>query len=192
MVELLNTTAETHNDLMVEARMLTCGGQVEWKSMVFEYSGPQSIKPLYSIRDVVRHFSADSGAFLQLRLLQGPNQVVSENLYWFPDSTGQYSGLQRMAQAPISLQVQRIGKDTLKVTLADPPGAPLAFFNRISVVNQATGERLLPVFYSDNYISVLPGTSKSLYLDVSQLASLSGTAVRIHGWNVPPSMYRIQ
>lgn len=192
MVELLNTTAETHNDLMVEARMLSCGGQVEWKSMVFEYSGPQSIKPLYSIRDVVRHFSADSGAFLQLRLLQGPNQVVSENLYWFPDSTGRYSGLQRMAEAPISLQVQRIGKDTLKVTLADPPGAPLAFFNRISVVNQATGERLLPVFYSDNYISVLPGTSKCLYLDVSQLASLSGTAVRIHGWNVPPSMYRIQ
>lgn len=33
-------------------------------------------------------------------------------------------------------------------------GAPVAFFNRLALLNPVARKRILPVFYADNYVSV--------------------------------------
>jgi hypothetical protein len=48
-----------------------------------------------------------------------------------------------------------------------------------------SGERVLPVFYSDNYISLAPGESRAVTVDAA-LADLKGDTplVVVDGWNI--------
>jgi hypothetical protein len=41
----------------------------------------------------------------------------------------------------------------------------------------------LPAFYSDNYISVLPGENKKIEIDYTPAAN-ENAAVEVKGWNV--------
>jgi hypothetical protein len=42
---------------------------------------------------------------------------------------------------------------------------------------------LLPVFYSDNYISVLPGEQKAITMDYDMKQYAQTPSVSISGWN---------
>jgi hypothetical protein len=49
---------------------------------------------------------------------------------------------------------------------------------------KSTGDRVLPVYYSDNYVSLLPSESKVITIEAST-SSLAGDAlVVVDGWNV--------
>lgn len=60
---------------------------------------------------------------------------------------------------------------------------PIAFFNRISLVNTETGKGILPILYSDNYISLLPSGEK--IITISYTPSVHDPeAVEVAGWNM--------
>ena len=48
-----------------------------------------------------------------------------------------------------------------------------------------TGERVLPVFYQDNYISLVPGETRTITLE-ADTKELHGEAaqIQVDGWNV--------
>jgi mannosylglycoprotein endo-beta-mannosidase len=71
----------------------------------------------------------------------------------------------------------------VEVTLNNEGNAALAFFNRLSLVNADTKQRILPAFYSDNYVTVLPGQTKKVIIDHNPGAD-KNLAVTIGGWNV--------
>jgi beta-mannosidase len=50
---------------------------------------------------------------------------------------------------------------------------------------KSSGDRVLPVFYSDNYISLAPGESRTVTIDAA-LADLKGDTplVVVDGWNI--------
>jgi hypothetical protein len=50
---------------------------------------------------------------------------------------------------------------------------------------KSSGERVLPVFYSDNYISLAPGEARTITVDAA-LADLKGDTPLfvVDGWNV--------
>ena len=51
-----------------------------------------------------------------------------------------------------------------------------------------SGKRVLPVYYSDNYISLLPGETKTLSIEAAS-ADLEGDAplLAVDGWNITVS-----
>jgi hypothetical protein len=79
-------------------------------------------------------------------------------------------------------------KTHFTVTLRNPAGGPVAFFNRVSLVDAKTKQRLLPVFYSDNYFSVLPGESKTIIVDYTPQKGET-PMVSVRGWNVEEQYY---
>ena len=72
----------------------------------------------------------------------------------------------------------------IELTLTAAEEFPVAFFNRISLIDANTGERLLPTFFSDNYVSVTPGGEKKITLSYDQLKN-TDAKIEIEGWNVP-------
>lgn len=70
----------------------------------------------------------------------------------------------------------------MEVTITNSKGNTLAFFNRIALVDSKTGERILPAFYSDNYISVAPGYSKTITVEYTSQDGVS-PKVEVLGWN---------
>jgi hypothetical protein len=88
----------------------------------------------------------------------------------------------------------RLGMD---VTLTNP-GKNMALMAHLQLRRKSTGDRVLPVFYSDNYVSLAPGESRTVHIDAA-LADLKGDTspqrasspgapdtplVVVDGWNV--------
>ena len=111
-------------------------------------------------------------------------ETATENIYWLPDANGQYSGLQQMPAARVTITAKKAGADSIAVTVSNPAGGPVAFFNRLSLVNAADKQRILPVFYSDNYVTVLPGDTKTIFISGAAVAAHAGAQVEVYGHNV--------
>lgn len=210
MVMIVNNTFRTQRDLMMQVRVYDMDGKDHLLTQQFEEIGPTIAKnyiPMGRHLDALRR---KEGIFLSLRLLNTRQEVVSDNLYWLPDSAGMYSGLQRMGKAALSVEARSAGivsgkpstaegvqemqgagagQQRIIVTLRNPAGGPVAFFNRVSLVDPGTKQRILPVFYSDNYISVLPGESKTITLDYTPVAGSAPPLVSVRGWNVEDKEY---
>ncbi|KAJ7977977.1 mannosylglycoprotein endo-beta-mannosidase [Quillaja saponaria] len=80
--------------------------------------------------------------------------------------------------------------DTLRVTEINGDDVGVAFFLNFSVhaskTNHKEGEdtRILPVHYSDNYFSLVPGESMSVKISFEVPAGVT-PRVTLHGWNYP-------
>ena len=203
MTMIVNNTFRTHRDLMMQVKVIDMAGATHMASQQFFEIGPTIAKNYLPIGRGVDRIRSKEGVFLSLRLVNTDRQIVSDNLYWLPDSTGAYSGLQHLAPAALSVDArskpnhaavpngtQAPSATRITVTLTNPAGGPVAFFNRISLIDPATKQRLLPVFYSDNYVSVLPGESKTITLDYTPKPGVT-PQVSVSGWNKEEKLYPV-
>jgi hypothetical protein len=176
---------------MLQTRVIDMAGNTKSSSQQFFEIGPTIAKNYGPIGHAIDRARSKEGIFLSLRLVNTNKEIVSDNLYWLPDSTGAYSGLQHLAPAALTVDARQSGPQKITVTLSDPAGGPVAFFNRLSLVDPGTKQRILPVFYSDNYVSVLPGESKTITLDYTPQKGVT-PQVSVRGWNVEEKLYPVK
>ncbi len=188
-VMVANNTFETHRDMMLQVLLVDMDGKEKLITQVFSEIGPTTIKKYLSVAGALRRSSAKQGVFLVLRLLDLQKQPISDNLYWLPDSTGNYSGLQTIASTSLDVKAIHVNSNQIQLTLSNRADKPVAFFNRISLIDSKTKERILPAFYSDNYISVLPGESKTIIIDYNDSSVIP--AIEIEGWNTGKHQYDV-
>jgi hypothetical protein len=184
MVMIVNNGFDTKRDMMLVADAYDMAGQKTSITQVVVEINPSTARNYLTIGSLVRRLGRQKGFFLSLHLLDLKKQVLSLNLYWLPDAKGQFSGLQGLAKTAIKLAARSTAPGKVDVTLSNPAGAPVAFFNRLALVNPATQQRILPVFYSDNYVSVLPGESRTITLDYTPTPGGPAPLVSVEGWNV--------
>jgi len=67
------------------------------------------------------------------------------------------------------------------------PSPHLAFFLKLRLLD--AGEEVLPIYWSDNYFSLLPGESKTITAAHAPRPSLR---VEVEGWNVPVTVTEAQ
>jgi hypothetical protein len=72
----------------------------------------------------------------------------------------------------------------LNVTIRNPT-AHVALMTHLQLRRADTGARVLPAFYSDNYLSLAPGERKTLTIEAAQ-SDLQGEPplIAVDGWNV--------
>lgn len=205
-VYILNNTYETKRNLMMVVKVSDMEGHVTPITQTITQAVPQQPKMLLSIAKVIHKLAASRGLFLSLQLLNLDKEVVSENIYWLADREGQYSGLATIAASQLKINAfLRTAKDDpathrIEIKLNNPQGAPPAFFNRFSVIDSKTSKRLLPSFYSDNYITLLPGENKTIWVDPpTDLAEqkdgnsmIQQISVSVEGWNLPFKVVALQ
>jgi len=146
--------------------------------------------------------------FVKLDLRDRAGKTLSSNFYWLSSKPPvfewnwttyvrteehSYSDLRMLDSLPrvkldVSANRKNIdGKPGVSVQLRNP-SAHLAFQVRLSVRNKNGGE-VLPVFWSDNYIELMPGETKTLtgrYRAGTKLGS--GAKLEIGGWNIQPAV----
>ena len=189
MVMIANNTFHPYHDVMLKASYIDLDGKEIPESNIILELSPVSIQPYFSMKANADKLRAQKGVFLKLQLVDGKQTSLSENIYWLPDSIGNYTGLQQMKKADVFISALRVSANTIEVKITNPSGNPLAFFNRISLVDPSTGKRLLPVFYDENYVSVLPGSEKRVKLEYN--GNVKGQ-VTLEGWNVPKQTIPVQ
>ncbi|PQJ10650.1 glycosyl hydrolase [Flavipsychrobacter stenotrophus] len=140
-----------------------------------------SCKQQYKFGKEIDSLAKQEGIFLYLSLTDSATNVpVDDNLYWLTDAKGNYPLLQKMPLAKLNASARQTDKG-IEVTIANPLGNPVAFFQRLTLIH-ASGERVLPAFYSDNYVSVLPGQEKTYILQVNSTIK-EALQLYVEGWN---------
>ena len=127
--------------------------------------------------------------FVSLQLVDASEKVVSENFYWkaMPEHENDLTALEQMPVVELEASVVRRdvgGRSFFDVTLRNPERA-IALMAHVQLRRKKSGERVLPVYASDNYISLIGGATKMLTLETAT-ADLKGEdgLVVVDGWNV--------
>lgn len=191
MVMIVNNTFEPIRDLMLRIETYDMAGNDSLITQVFTYVEPTTAKKILSVKEAIDQIGGKEGVFLNLKLLNTSQEVLSENFYWFPDASGKHSGLIKLKPRELDVRARLIEKGKCEVELTNPSGNPVAFFNRISLVDAGSKKRILPAFYSDNYVSVMPGSTKSIVLEYE--GELHGEAlISVKGWNAVETFVEIE
>ena len=127
--------------------------------------------------------------FVRLELQDVAGKLLSENFYWRAplDSVDDLTALDGMPKVTLNVQVARKdaeGKCVLSVKLRNPTDK-IALMAHLQLRRQKSGQRVLPVFYSDNYVSLAPQESRvvTIEADLHDLGG-EGALVMLDGWNV--------
>lgn len=193
LVMLVNNSFTTRRNLMIEVKavdMLT--GKDSLYSLLFNEVGPTMPKKIFSINKFLSQLKNSAGCFVLLRLLNEDKTLITENFYWLPGNDGNYTALQQMKKARLNITATEKQKGKIEVTLTNDPNNPVAFFNRIALINNQTKQRVLPAFFSDNYISILPGESKTILVDYNSKDAGAEKTVEVYGWNVEEQLIGIK
>ena len=189
---LLEPTVTVVNNLLTAQRNLRVQAKVYDLNMqlLFEKSSTISVEAnTYQDAFTIDNLSDLTPVYFVKLDMRGSNKnVVSDNFYWLP--SGSLEDLGRLKKLPLvnldmSYMIDAVdGGNAVHVELKNPTDK-LAFFVHAVVTDRLTGEEILPVFWSDNYVSLLPGESKSLdaVFSPEQLKGIA-PSVEIGGWNV--------
>lgn len=125
--------------------------------------------------------------FVKLDLLSANGALLSTNFYWKNVAQEDFTDLSQLPTALLEVTASsRVsGKSTvMDVTIHNGTGH-VALMTHLQVHRKGTGARVLPVFYSDNYISLVPGESRSVHIDMAT-EDLHGEAalLLVDGFNV--------
>ena len=79
-----------------------------------------------------------------------------------------------------------IGNKTVIDLKLKNPTDKIAFFIEMKAKNNQNNEVILPVFWSDNYISLLPGEVRSIKLEMNNSDVKGNVSLDIKGFNCEP------
>ena len=165
-------------------QVLDTRGNILYEKNGFCRVGENTTKTILECGHIIDSSSRPHGSFVNLRLADSAfGFPADENLYWMPDATGKYSGLQSMKQAHIRSAMKILEPGLAELTILNPSANPVAFFMHLSLVQPNTLEPVLPAFFSDNYVSILPGKQKRVLVEYKATPGVDPWMC-IEGWNV--------
>jgi hypothetical protein len=121
-----------------------------------------------------------------LTLTDRHDAVLSTNFYWQAREDADLKRLTGLAQQPLELSARSHAEGdnaVVDIRLKNPGRVP-ALLAKLTLLD-AGGNRVLPAFYSDNYLSLLPGESRTIRAQCPA-AGIACAAVALRGWNVAP------
>jgi hypothetical protein len=66
-------------------------------------------------------------------------------------------------------------------------GASAALETKLTLLNAGDSSRILPAYYSDNYVSLLPGEDRTVDIEYPAAAAKGAAQLSLRGWNIPSS-----
>ena len=127
--------------------------------------------------------------FVRLELRDAKGGLLSNNFYWraLPERQDDLRDLNSMAPVTLDAKVIRQdagGKCLLTVTLHNPT-TKVALMAHLQLHRKGTGERVLPAYYGENYVSLAPDETREITIE-ADAAQMKGQAalVLVDGWNV--------
>ena len=129
--------------------------------------------------------------FLKLELADATGKQVSSNFYWLcadGDEKADFTDLNKLPEANINVTASDLRKEGNKCMITvtiENPGTGLAFAVNPRILKLTSKEPVLPVFWEDNYVSLLPKEKRVLQVEFD-LKDLSGekALLKVDGWNV--------
>ncbi len=131
----------------------------------------------------------NSLCFIKLELFDSENKLLSDNFYWKTpkEQKGNLRSLDSLPTVSIDITAEkRIENGTcyIDVVLHNPSQTP-ALMSHLQLRKGISNNRVLPVYYTDNYVSLLKDETKKITIEAS-LADLKSEEplIVVDGWNI--------
>jgi beta-mannosidase len=125
--------------------------------------------------------------FIKLDLRDADGKLLSTNFYWQHVAQDQYDGLQALPTVTLDAEAsaRTEGEKILLTVKLSNNMSHIALMSHLQLHQKKSGKRVLPVFYSDNYLSLVPGESSTVTIEAAT-KDLQGDEplVEIDGYNV--------
>ncbi len=183
---VVNNTLSPLSNLILHSEVHSLEGKLLWKGDRSVDVGADGTAKAGKLA-LGGFLSEDKVVLVTLALTDSSGQVLSRNFYWQADQETDLKRLTRMAPQAVALSAgqERRGEDVVfSVELANKGSAP-ALMSKLTLL-QADGSRLLPAYAKDNYVSLLPGETRSVEISVPAAAMKGAIKVSVRGWNVQP------
>jgi hypothetical protein len=184
-IMLVNHTPAPLKNLTYRVRILNLDGSVKYDETAPVPSAPAS--SALELRMLPTPAGLSAVHFVKLELLDPNGKALSDNFYWKETTQDDLTALDAIPDVELEGRVSRHdagGNAVLDVTLSNPT-RNIAVMAHLQLRNQRSNLRVLPVYYSENYVSLLPGESRTIAIEAAS-KDLGGARplVVVDGWNV--------
>lgn len=181
-VEVVNYSAGTLDNLTVKAQILNMDGSLQWEKEATVNSTEDSTEQPFRLE-----FSDQLSDVHYIKLSLSQNgKIISENFYWRGKKDGNYQALNSLPSAKPKVATslrQTKDKWQLVTTVTNSSSTPLLMI-RLKVTDDK-GNRMLPVFFSDNFFSLMPGETKEIQMSIrNEDTRGKNPQVEISGFNL--------
>jgi exo-1,4-beta-D-glucosaminidase len=129
--------------------------------------------------------------FLKLSLTDKMGKEISSNFYWLSskgDDDADFTGLAKLPAVDVVAKPGIFSKENGKLKLVvefTNPSTSLAFGLNPKLLSFSTQEPILPIFWQDNYFTLLPGEKRAVEMQIDALLVKEDKVwLKLDGWNL--------
>jgi len=179
-IYVYNQTIKTYKDLNVRVRFINLDNTTifDSKDIIIKSADPLSTQIALKID---RKDGLDPVWFVKCELKDNNGNIIQENVYWqskqddlvldtwnifttIQTEYGNYQDLNKLPKVNLdaSVSIEKTGIYSNAKVLLTNNSKTIAFFTRVEITSDYDGEEVIPITYSDNYITLFPGESKTI------------------------------
>jgi len=190
-VDVINTTTMPESSLTVSAKVYSLDNTL--LTQATQQRSVAADNSESSMRLDLAPYLAKGMVLVELKLTDAKGKLLSRNLYWLGAKSSSYRELNDLPA--VSLQAtatSQVDGDTVKVSvlLKNPePRASLA--TKLTLLSAKDKERILPAYYSDNYVALLPGEARTIEIEYPLKDHSSPAEISLRGWNAKADTFSV-
>lgn len=190
-VDVINTTVTARLGLIVSAKIYSLAN-----ALLFQAKETKDVTANASEKS----FKLDLAPYLvqgmvivKLELLDANGSVLSQNLYWLGAKSSSYRELNSLGPTLLKTAATSANNGNIikiKVELTNS-GKIVSLANKLTLLDAKTKQRILPAYYSDNYVSLLPGETREVEIEYPGSFAKAASEIAVRGWNATPQSIAI-
>jgi len=183
-VAVVNTTNDPRPGLLLSASVYSLDSKLLFHKEDKHEALADAVTDGFKL-DLAPLFASDGVVLVKLELRSPSGEIVSDNFYWLGAKSASYRRLNRLAPATLAVAARsvRTGDNIRARVELRNTGATAALATKLTLLN-ADGSRILPAYYTDNYVSLLPGETREIEIEYPVKAVNGAPQIAIRGWNL--------
>jgi Exo-beta-D-glucosaminidase Ig-fold domain/Glycosyl hydrolases family 2/Concanavalin A-like lectin/glucanases superfamily/Glycosyl hydrolases family 2, sugar binding domain/Glycosyl hydrolases family 2, TIM barrel domain len=187
-VQVANSLPVTAATLSIRARVYSLDNKILAEHAETK-DAPTGVTEAFTL-DLAPHLKSNV-ALVKLELRDSAGKLVSDNFYWLGGDTADYRKLNRLPAAQLAVTANATHLAGVVHVRLENKGNSAAIETRLTLLETDGRTRILPAYYGDNYISLLPGETRELDIEAPSSAGKTALSLGVHGWNVAENVLRI-
>lgn len=184
-IEVVNNKPEALTGLKVKTTIYEFDSKVSsvTNTAVAEVPGSTTVK----VAQIEPSARISPVYFVKLDLMGSDGGVMSTNFYWQNVAQDDFAGLMKLPAAMLDSETSSKveGENTLITVTLRNSAKTIALMTHLQLHLKTSGKRVLPAFYSDNYLSLVPGESRTVTIEAATKDLAGDTPmVLVDGFNV--------
>ena len=183
-VVLVNNTERLLPAMHIVAKVTDLAGQVLVTHTVTLAGKASALSDAFTLD--LAPLMVNGPVLVRLEAFDAKEMRVSDNFYWqaaMDQDYRRFSELEPARLAASASTIMRAGERVTTVELINTGSVP-AIETKMVLID-ALGEQVLPAYFSDNYVSLLPGETRRIEISAPAAAAV---AVKLRGFNLPTSV----